>query len=153
MSSSNVIHVNFAKLVQLSGNEKISLRDVWEQLKIRKHFTQWAKKNLKLFKENEDFGSFNLNLKRETGATVLKEYWVTVDTAKQICMLSRTEEGRRVRRYFIECEKLLHANELEPQTSCTPRLMDRDVLMFLATEYQKFHAEYDMALARPKDSR
>ena len=153
MSSPNVARVDFVKPVQLDGSEKVLLRDIWEQLNTSYRFTDWAKQNLELFKKNEDFGSFNLKGENSGRGRPAQEYWVTVNAAKEICMLSHTEEGQRVRQYFIECEKLVYANKLESQISYTPKLMDRDVLMFLIADYQKLHAEHTTALATIKEAR
>lgn len=34
-----------------------------------------------------------------------KEYYLTIDTSKEICMIENNEKGRKIRRYFIEVEK------------------------------------------------
>ncbi|KLD96729.1 hypothetical protein AA20_11575 [Aliarcobacter butzleri L348] len=34
-----------------------------------------------------------------------EDYIVTLDMAKELCMVSNTEKGRKVRKYFIEVEK------------------------------------------------
>lgn len=36
-----------------------------------------------------------------------QEYHLTIDAAKEISMLQRTEKGKEARRYFIECERKL----------------------------------------------
>ncbi|EFR9259635.1 phage antirepressor Ant [Campylobacter coli] len=42
-----------------------------------------------------------------------KEYYVTLDMAKELCMVENNEKGRQARRYFIECEKRLKNLEQE----------------------------------------
>ncbi|EOV7248369.1 antA/AntB antirepressor family protein, partial [Campylobacter coli] len=42
-----------------------------------------------------------------------KEYYVTLDMAKELCMVENNEKGRQARRYFIECEKRLKNIEAE----------------------------------------
>ena len=42
-----------------------------------------------------------------------KEYYITLDMAKELCMVENNEKGRQARRYFIECEKRLKNLEAE----------------------------------------
>ena len=46
------------------------------------------------------------------------EYYISIDMAKEICMIQRSEIGRKFRQYFIECEKrLIESNRRAmPQT-------------------------------------
>ena len=44
------------------------------------------------------------------------EYFITIDIAKEIAMLERNEIGKKVRKYFIECEKQLTLNNFKPMT-------------------------------------
>lgn len=146
MHTSNIIHVDFVKPIRLTGDQKVLLRDIWEQLKCGQRFGDWAKRELANFLENEDFGSFHKNVKRETGATVLKEYWVTINTAKEICMLSRTVEGRRVRQYFIECERLVYEHGLDRRLTAIPGVLDSDFLQALTDRMRVIEQERDKAI-------
>ena len=90
------------------GNEEqncVNLRDLWEQLKIKKQFTDWAIDNLKMFSEGNDYGVLHLKVKNLTGGRPRQEYVLTLDTAKHIALMSRTEKGMEIRNYFIEVEK------------------------------------------------
>lgn len=146
MDSSGIIHVDFVKPVRLTGKEKVLLRDIWEQLDVQKQFTDWAKQNLRIFEENHDFGSFHLKVKRETGGCVLREFWVTVEVAKEICMMSRTDEGKRVRQYFIECERLVHEHGLEHNLTAIPCVLDSDFLQAVADNFKRLESERDEAI-------
>jgi len=100
-------------LIGTENVNSVNARDLWNSLEIKKEYASWIKlqiSNLGL-EINVDYISFAQKVKRETGATTKKEYITTLDTAKHISMASRTEKGKEVRKYFIEAEKQLKANQ------------------------------------------
>ena len=68
-------------------------------------FTDWITEKISKygFIENVDFTSFSQ--KNEKGGRPTTEYALTLDTAKEIAMVENNEQGRKIRRYFIEVEK------------------------------------------------
>ncbi len=56
------------------------------------------------FEENSDFCT---NLIESSGGRPATEYTISIDMAKELCMLERSEIGRATRKYFIECERQL----------------------------------------------
>ena len=61
------------------------------------------------FEEGIDFTPF---LAESTGGRPSIDYALTLDTAKEISMLQRTDKGKLARKYFIECEKMSGNNTL-----------------------------------------
>lgn len=51
------------------------------------------------------FRKFTKGDEKGFGNKSTKEYYLTIDTAKEICMIENNEIGRKIRRYFIETEK------------------------------------------------
>ena len=48
-----------------------------------------------------------------TGRRPRKEYFVTLDMAKELCMVENNDKGKEARQYFIKCEKELQAIKFE----------------------------------------
>ena len=96
------------------GNSIVLARDLHEFLGLRKKFTDWIKKYTKIdneygFEENVDFTSIHSEVNPTNGVPLI-EYALTVDMAKELSMLSKTERGKEARKYFIKCEKKLKEN-------------------------------------------
>lgn len=69
----------------------------------------WFKRMLEYgFEENIDYMTDNKNVSRVDGVIMPQKeinHILKMDMAKEICMIQRTEKGRKARRYFIEVEK------------------------------------------------
>lgn len=84
-------------------------RDLHEKLEIKTPYTQWFQRMTEYgFVENEDF--VLVSQKCETNNprnpyTTITDHQLTLDTAKQICMIQRSELGKRYREYFLEIER------------------------------------------------
>jgi len=59
------------------------------------------------FEENVDYIVFLIFEEKpnSSGGRPSKDYFLTIETAKEISMLQRTEKGKEARKYFIECER------------------------------------------------
>lgn len=79
-------------------------------------FTDWISEKINKygFIENVDFISFSQ--KNEKGGRPTTEYALTLDTGKEIAMVENNENGRKIRRYFIEVEKRARAMFDIPKT-------------------------------------
>lgn len=84
-------------------------RDLHDRLNIKTRYNDWFARMCEYgFAENEDY--ILVTQKRVTNnpknpETIYTDHQMTLDMAKQICMIQRTDEGRRYREYFLEVEK------------------------------------------------
>lgn len=151
MLNSNLIHVDFKKPQLVSGQDRILLRSVWEQLKSSRSYSNWVDYSLKPFEINTDYGVLNkivqkgLHPESSSGRPTI-EHWVTINAAKEICMMSRTEEGKKVRQYFIECERLVYENNLSHQLTAIPEIMTIEFLAKTLDMARRLEAERDHAI-------
>ena len=89
------------------GERLINARKLHDALENKRRFANWIKQRIEQydFVENLDF------IKRNNFVTVgnLKrpqiDYYLTIDTAKELCMIENNNSGKQIRRYFIEAEK------------------------------------------------
>lgn len=86
----------------------VNARELHEKLEVKTQFKDWMPRRIKEFgfEEGRDFTV----LKNEHGRNVSgkfssKEYIISLDMAKELAMVENNEQGRRIRRYFIEVEK------------------------------------------------
>lgn len=84
--------------------QTVNARDLHEALEIGWDFSTWIERQLGDFKENQDFIIFHKKVEKSKGRP-MKDYALTLDTAKHICMMARCEKGKQLRQYFIEVEK------------------------------------------------
>lgn len=101
---------------RIVGNETIetvNARDLHTELEVKKDFSQWVKSQIKRahLVENEDYIVFAQKGENLQGGRPSQEYFLVLDAAKHVAMLSGTEKGREIRAYFITCEKRLRENK------------------------------------------
>ncbi|WP_460168938.1 antA/AntB antirepressor family protein [Campylobacter concisus] len=89
----------------------VNARDLHEVLESDTKFSDWIKRRLDETDAILNADYIIVSQKRETiteygkKASIITEYILTTDIAKEIAMLERNEKGKQVRRYFIEVEK------------------------------------------------
>jgi anti-repressor protein len=94
----------------------VSARELHAYLGNKAQFSHWIKDRIEQygFLESIDFITRENSLELESkGYTPSKkEYFITVDMAKELSMVERTDNGKIARKYFIECEKELGAKQI-----------------------------------------
>ena len=89
----------------------VSARDLHEQLHIGTKFTTWFERMKESgFSEGKEFFP-KLGETSEQGGRPQTDFQISVDMAKQICMIQRSPEGKQIRQYFIDLEKAWNTPE------------------------------------------
>lgn len=86
----------------------VSGRELHEALNIGTKYSDWFKRMCEYgFSEGEDYETCfsNLGSENQHGGQNKTDHELTLDMAKELCMIQRSEIGKRFREYFIGIEK------------------------------------------------
>ena len=85
------------------GEPTVLGRELHDFLKVATPYDKWFPRMAEYgFSEGKDFSTF---LSESTGGRPSTDHFLTIDMAKEICMIQRTEVGKQARQYFIQVEK------------------------------------------------
>lgn len=96
------------EVVTRRGVQSVSARELHKILSPSERFNRWFEALLKYgFEEKVDFWYVEVSTHQNQygGEKVITDYQLSLDMAKEICMLQRSEIGRKFRKYFIAVEK------------------------------------------------
>lgn len=113
----------------------VSGRELHEALGIKTQYSKWFARMCEYgFTEGKDFFTVVKNVYREDGRQMPQEqadHYLVIDMAKEICMIQRSEIGKRFREYFIAVEKawndpvLVMGRAYEAQKAITAKLTEQ----------------------------
>ncbi|WP_167496447.1 antA/AntB antirepressor family protein [Desulfopila sp. IMCC35006] len=90
----------------MNGNEvnTVNARELHEKLGSRQEFANWIKNRIQRYDFTEGL-DYLITLSKSTGGRPTTEYHLTIFMAKELCMVENNEQGKMIRKYFIECER------------------------------------------------
>lgn len=113
------------------GSEVVSARELFSFLGAKGDFTTWCKRMFEYgFIENQDYTILIKNDEKVSKSNPV-DYALTLDTAKEIAMLQRSEKGKQARQYFIECERIAKEKISKPLSPAEQLLANAQLLVDL----------------------
>ena len=92
-----------------NGEPRISGRELHAFLEVKTAYKDWFPRMAEYgFTEGVDFSS---NLSESTGGRPAIDHSMTIDMAKELCMIQRNERGKQARQYFLAVEKAWNSPE------------------------------------------
>lgn len=126
------------ELIKVTKDDKgisvVSGRELHDFLEVTERYSSWFLRMTKYgFEESVDYVGckvFNTLAKQE-----LQDHALTLDMAKEISMIQRTEKGKQARQYFIDVEKAYKQQAEQPQYKLPQNYSE--ALIELAKEVKK----------------
>ena len=138
------------KVTEKNGEQLVSARELYNFLEVTERFSNWFERQMQFgFEENTDFTGckfFNTQANQE-----LQDYILKIDMAKELAMLSKSEKGKQIRKYFIELEKAW--NSPEKVMARALQIANKQIETYKEQiEYQKPLVEFADKMLGSKDS-
>lgn len=96
------------KITDQNGKKVVSARELYNKLGFdQSQWARWYKKNIienEFAVENADYVPLDIMSSSNNGI-MTKDFALSIDFAKKLAMLARTEAGEKIRDYFIQVEK------------------------------------------------
>ena len=90
------------ELIRIDNDNKVSGRELHDFLEVGTAYKDWFPRMAEYgFVEGTDFCS---KMSESTGGRPALDHRMTIEMAKEICMLQRTDRGKQARQYFIQVE-------------------------------------------------
>ncbi|MCI2020629.1 MAG: antA/AntB antirepressor family protein [Lentilactobacillus buchneri] len=102
---------------QNDGSVAVDGRDLHDFLEVETPYRIWIQRMIEYgFTENVDFAGFEQKSTKPQGGRPQVNHALTLDMAKELSMIQRTDRGKQARQYFIAMEKKAKAKQQLPQT-------------------------------------
>lgn len=106
------------------GAQAVMGRDLHAFLEVATPYKDWFPRMTEYgFTAGQDFSA---KMCRSTGGRPRQDHILSLDMAKEISMIQRTDKGKQARQYFIECERRAQPAELTPEQLMAKALLQAD---------------------------
>lgn len=128
----------------------VDARSLHAFLGVKSRFNDWIANRISDFGfvENKDYSIFTKNLAKPNRGRPTTEYILSLDMAKELSMVERTEKGKQARLYFIECER--RAKEAAVAAPKVPQTLSEALRLAADIEDQKLALEAKVREDAPK---
>ena len=94
-------------LTDNDGVQAVMGRDLHKFLEVTTPYRKWFPRMVEYgFIAGQDYADKNVRVERmNRGAVEVTDHIISLDMAKEISMIQRTDKGKQARQYFIECER------------------------------------------------
>ena len=142
------------ELIKITTNEEgaqvVSARELHKFLEVGKVFGAWITERIGQFGfiENQDYVVYSEIGNNPKGGRPTKEYILSIDMAKELSMIERSDKGKQARLYFIECEKRLKEVVSKPMTTAQMFALQAQALL----EIEQRQNEQDERIRRLEEN-
>lgn len=120
--------------------DAVNARDLHSFLESKRQFSNWITYQIEAFGFAQDVDFVTIN--NSEFSPPRKEYYISMDMAKELSMVERNAKGKQARQYFVECEKKLHGREVEqPKAMSTLELFDLQLKITKEHDFRLTHME------------
>lgn len=135
---------------QGDGVQAVLARDLHKFLEVKERYNDWFPRMVEYgFVEGEDYAT----QKPVAGATSgfvpggnRVDHIITLDMAKHLAMIQRTDKGKQAREYFIECERIAR----QPRVDVSQITRLEMAQMLLNAEEERLALEAEKKVLEPK---
>ena len=117
MGEIKTLHHGLVPVYENEDRQVVNARELHGFLEVGKDFSNWIKDRIEKygFVEGNDYAIFDspkvANQTGRGGDRRSKDYFLTLNVAKELCMVENNERGRQARKYFIACEEELRKRQ------------------------------------------
>lgn len=119
------------RVISADPQPTVNARDLHAYLGVRRDFTTWMRDRIAEygFRDGVDFTATDGLISPISGSAKARvqrsrEWFLSLDMAKELAMVERTQRGREARMYFIACEKALREQASRPAVDPVAALSD-----------------------------